>query len=221
MNVGAMRLTHSCGSSAPTGCTWRNVGASQLKQLQLLIARWIRRFSLSPVGGDGVMTSHVRGTRCSGSKASKVCNTVVPLRGKPTMKSGSWISCRPIPRYTFRSRCMNKREHNMRMRSARRTILAIRLSWASRRQESSNRERPSKKSPPPKSSSPQRRFAVSITSTARRGVRGIGLLSSKAPQPLRSRTGKIGRVRSRVVAEEFIQWKGLAAVLPDSATVGY
>ena len=105
------------------------------------------------------MTSHVRGTRCSGSKASKVCNTVVPLRGKPTMKSGSRISCRTMPGYAFRSRCMNKREHNMRTRSARRTILPIRLSWASRWQESINREMPSKNSPPPKSSRPQRRFA--------------------------------------------------------------
>jgi len=140
------------------------------------------------------MTSHVRGTRCSGSKASKVCNTVVPLRGKPTMKSGSRISCRAMLGYAFRSRCINEREHNMRTRSPRRTILPIRLSWASRWQESSNRERPSKKSPLPKSSRPERRFAASSTSTARRGERGIRLLSSKAPQPLRSRTGKIGRV---------------------------
>lgn len=140
------------------------------------------------------MTSQVRGTRCSGSKASKVCNRVVPLRGKPTMKSGSRISCCTTLGYACRSRCMNRREHNMRMRSARRTILPIRLSWDSRWQESSNRDRPSKKSPPPKSSRPQRRFAVSIKSTDRRDVRGIRLLSSKAPQPLRSRTGKIGRV---------------------------
>jgi len=140
------------------------------------------------------MTSQVRGIRCSGSKASRVCKRVVPLRGKPTMNSGSRISCRTMLGYAFRSHCMNKREHNVRMRSARRTILPIRLSWDSRWQESINRARPSKKSPPPKSSRPQRRFAVLIKSTARMGARGIRLLSSKVPQPLRRRTGKIGRV---------------------------
>src|SRR5260370_26535359 len=80
----------------------------------------------------------------------------------------------------------------------------------------------SKKSPLPKSSRPQRRFAVSIKSTARSGVRGIRVFSSNAPHPFRSRTGKRGRVCSRVVVEVFIFDKGaLVNVVPDFAATGY
>src|SRR2546430_13385553 len=81
---------------------------------------------------------------------------------------------------------MNKREHNVRIRSVRRAIFPIRLRRDSRWQESSNRERPSKKSPPPKLSRPQRRFDVSIKSTARSGARGIRVFSSNAPQDRKS-----------------------------------
>src|SRR5881398_1475497 len=43
---------------------------------------------------DGEITSHVSGARCAGSAARRMCNNVVPLRGKPTMNNGSRIvSC--------------------------------------------------------------------------------------------------------------------------------
>src|SRR5205814_8044168 len=49
----------------------------------------------------------------------------------------------------------------------------------------------------------QRRFAVSIKSTARSGRRGIRDRSSNAPHPFRSRTGRRARVFSSVVVEVF------------------
>jgi hypothetical protein len=109
----------------------------------------------------------------------------------------------------------------MRRRSARRAILPITLSRASRWQDSSKRERASRKSPLPKSLRPQRRVAVSIKAGARTGRRGIRVFSSSAPQPLRNRTGSRERVCSRVVAEEFIRRNGLPSLWPVFRAAGY
>src|SRR6266516_6870 len=79
----------------------------------------------------------------------------------------------------------------------------------------------SKKSPLPKSSRLQRRFAVSIKSTARSGVRWIRVFSSNAPHLFRSRTGKRGRVCSRVVVEVLIRLRLLINILPGFAMAGY
>ena len=47
-------------------------------------------------GGHGCMTSQVIGTRLAGSWASSSCRIVVPVRGRPTMKSGERMSTAAI-----------------------------------------------------------------------------------------------------------------------------
>src|SRR6266480_1350163 len=93
MNVGLISETHSCGNSAPVACTLSKVGASQRRTARFLAAWRIRSCRSFELGGDGDITSHVNGARCAGSAARRMCNKVVPLRGKPTTNNGSRIPC--------------------------------------------------------------------------------------------------------------------------------
>ena len=42
-----------------------------------------------PGGGEGIMVSHIRGTRFAGSCDKRLCNKVDPVRGSPRMMMGA------------------------------------------------------------------------------------------------------------------------------------
>ncbi len=52
---------------------------------------------VSPGGGDGLRTSHNRGTRTPGSAASRLCIRVLPVRENPTTKMGRAITSSAMP----------------------------------------------------------------------------------------------------------------------------
>ena len=94
--------THSCESSAPIGCMALNSRSRSVSFSGVGIsdAASAIRGSVWNVaasgGGDGNVDSQVSGARLSGSWARMSCRIVVPVRGKPMMKTGRTIRCSAI-----------------------------------------------------------------------------------------------------------------------------
>src|SRR6476469_233737 len=194
-----IRLTHSCGNSAPTGWIFRKFGAIHSRQARFCETRRMRRCFSAFVGGEGSITSQVSGERFAGSAESKVCKKVVPVRGNPTTKRGARIWCCAISGCRFRSLWSKSRLRKMRRISERSAMFPIAFRRASRQHDSSRRPSGSRKSPLPKSLRLARRFAVSISSSG--GMRRLTLPLSIAPNRLNARMTIGGRKRSMVTAD--------------------
>ena len=197
-----MSPTHSCGSSAPTACTWRErwcqpieavttLGRALNPSLLIVASRRGWRHHLPSERSPMFRISSEQECARACSAAAGQANDKRVVRGFPAAQCRD-KAADPVPLTnvnTISVKVAAESDPPDQVKSG--------FTVAGLEQPRDGFE----KSPLPKSSRLQRRFAVSIKSTARSGVRGIRVFSSNAPHPFRSRTGKRGRVCSRVVVE--------------------
>ena len=93
--VSPIMTTHSCESVAPIGCIALNI-SDCMSPVGIVAWHASTRGSSLPTaasgGGDGNMSSQVSGARFAGSWFRMSCRIVVPVRGRPTMKTGCTTS---------------------------------------------------------------------------------------------------------------------------------
>src|SRR5262245_56880119 len=155
------------------------------------------------------MTSQAWATRLAGSWASRWCSSVLPVRGRPTMKRGCRIRSSAIPGWRLRSSTSRRRlarSDSVSRRAARRprNVSCASVSYPRSRMRSGSRN----SSPPKSRRPPARRLAASRREGSSRAPGRYPMRSSRGPDALRARTparrraGVLGMMADRKASAE-------------------